>query len=133
LEKFPLSSKILIVEDNPDTRDLLALYLRKAGFLVVIAVDGQEGLSMAKAEKPDAILTDLMMPNLDGLEMVRRLRSDADTARIPIVIATAHGKLLDERFTGADQVILKPFDLNHLARTIKEMILQSLIKQRLDS
>jgi DNA-binding response OmpR family regulator len=114
----------LVVEDNPDTRELLHLYFKNAGFTVVTASDGSEGLYMAKAEKPDLILTDLAMPKMDGMEMIRKLREAAETAPIPIVIFTAHGSVSvnDAKEAGADQVFYKPFDFEELVKVVRLMI-----------
>ena len=122
----PLSSKILVIEDNQDTLELLHLYFTNVGYTVVTAVDGAEGLYRAKAEKPDVIITDLSMPNMDGLEMLKQIRSDAETAHIPIAVFTAHGKeTLDTLKTaGADKVFLKPFDFDELATAIRVIVHQ---------
>jgi two-component system alkaline phosphatase synthesis response regulator PhoP len=119
-----LSAKILIVEDNQDSREVIHLYFTQAGFTVVTAVDGSEGLYMAKAEKPDLILTDLSMPNIDGLEMIKLLRADEETATIPILIFTAHGSVTAEQAqeAGADQVFYKPFDFDELVKIAKALI-----------
>lgn len=119
-----MSSKILIVEDNQDTRDLIHVYFKNAELSVVTAVDGSEGIYMTKAEKPDLIITDLAMPNLDGLEMIKNLRSDPDTASIPIIVFTAHGSVSPEKATncGADKVFYKPFDFDDLVAVVRTLI-----------
>jgi DNA-binding response OmpR family regulator len=123
-----MSNIILVVEDNPDTRELLHLYFKNAGFTVVTASDGSEGLYMAKAEKPDLILTDLAMPKMDGMEMIKKLREEAETAPIPIVIFTAHGSVTIEDATeaGADKVFYKPFDFDELVKVVKLMIQENI-------
>src|SRR5258706_11620125 len=84
-----MPKKILIIEDNIDTRDLLHLHLTTEGFTVVVAADGREGLYMAEAEHPDLIITDIDMPNIDGIELVKRLRSQSAFQNLPILVLTA--------------------------------------------
>jgi DNA-binding response OmpR family regulator len=121
-----LSSKLLVVEDNQDTRELIHHYFINAEFTVTTAVDGSEGIYMAKAEKPDLIITDLAMPNLDGMEMIKKLRDDPETATIPIIVFTAHGSVTPEEATeaGADRVFYKPFVFDELVRIVRVLIHQ---------
>lgn len=119
--------KILIVEDNLDTRELLHLYFTNAGYTVPTAVDGQEGLYLAKVEKPDLIITDVSMPNMDGLEMVKKIRADAETAEIPVLIFTALNAFTPEelRQSGATKIYYKPFDFDELRRVVREALGQA--------
>ncbi|MBI3652148.1 MAG: response regulator [Acidobacteria bacterium] len=119
-----MSFKILIVEDNKDTRELLHMYFTNAGFTVAMASDGGEGLYMAEAEKPDLIITDLSMPNIDGTEMIKQLRADSETAHIPILVFTAHGSATTDAAmeVGADQAFYKPFDFDELVNIVREML-----------
>src|SRR5258706_3350154 len=105
-------SKILVVEDNNDTRELLHIFFANAGFSVVEGSDGREGLYQAMVEKPDLIITDMAMPRLDGSEMIKRLRKEPDTADTPVLVFTAHGSVTPEivREAGADKAFYKPFD-----------------------
>ena len=82
--------KILLVEDNEMNRDMLSRRLERRGFQVVIAVDGQQGVDLAQAEKPDLILMDMSLPVLDGWEATRRLKGAPETQGIPIIALTAH-------------------------------------------
>ncbi|MBI3653673.1 MAG: response regulator [Acidobacteria bacterium] len=113
-----MSAKILVVEDTADTRELLHYYFTNAGYTVATAVDGSEGLYMAKAEAPDLIITDISMPKVDGLEMIRQLRADPDVAHIPILVFTAHGSAASEEIleSGADQIFYKPADFDEMAK-----------------
>ena len=122
-----MSFKILVVEDNSDTRELLHLYFTNAGYLVPTAVDGREGLYMAKVEKPDVIITDMTMPNMDGVEMIRQIRADAETSNIPILIFTALSSLSNEDpiEAGANRVFFKPFDFDELIKIVREMLEQA--------
>jgi two-component system, cell cycle response regulator DivK len=83
-------SKILLVEDNEYNREMLTKRLQRAGFAVVAAADGREGLDMARSEAPDLIVMDLDLPEIDGWEATRRLKANPATSRIPVIALTAH-------------------------------------------
>src|SRR5918997_4060466 len=91
-----MAHTILVVDDTVDTRELLHLYLTGEGFTVLIAADGGEGLYRSRADRPDLIITDINMPNLDGISMIRQLRAEAETARIPVIALTAYGREFTE-------------------------------------
>jgi DNA-binding response OmpR family regulator len=116
--------KILVVEDNQDTRELLHFYFTNAGYTVPTAVDGQEGLRIAKAEHPDLILADLSMPKMDGIEMIKQIRLEPEAAKTPIVIFTAHRTLTREGAlkVGADQVFHKPVNFDELGEAVRAML-----------
>ncbi|WP_207260825.1 response regulator transcription factor [Desulfovibrio sp. Huiquan2017] len=119
------AQKILVVEDHRDTRELLKYNLTTAGFDVAAAEDGQLGLSLAHAFKPDIILLDLMMPGTDGLEVCRQLKGDPATARIPVIMLTAKGEEVDKIVgleLGADDYVVKPFSPRELALRIKAIL-----------
>ena len=82
--------KILIVEDNEENRDSLSRRLQRRGFAVIIAEDGKAGVAMARSEKPDLILMDMNMPELDGWEATRQLKAAAETKDLPVIALTAH-------------------------------------------
>ena len=82
-------SKILIIDDDADIVEAMRLVLEKRGYQVTIAVDGNEGLSKARSEKPDAIILDVMMPGLDGFEVARELKGNSQTREIAILMLTA--------------------------------------------
>jgi two-component system, chemotaxis family, chemotaxis protein CheY len=119
--------KILIVEDTLDTRELLHYYFTNAGYSVSTAVDGQEGLYMVKTEKPDLIITDVSMPNMNGTEMIRHIRSDGEIAHIPILVFTAVSSSTEEELSraGANRVFHKPFDFNELQKIVRGLPRQS--------
>jgi DNA-binding response OmpR family regulator len=119
--------KILVVEDTADTRELLHLYLTKEGFEVILATDGGEGLYRAQADRPDIIITDITMPNLDGGAMIRQLRLDADFAHLPIIAMTAYGKgFCDDAIeAGATDTIQKPFEFGPFIALVKSLLKQS--------
>jgi two-component system chemotaxis response regulator CheY len=119
-----VSSKILIVEDSTDARDMLALLFDMEGYSVATAEDGREGLRRASAESPDLIVTDINMPHIDGTEMIRRLRAEPGSSRVPIIVMTAYGDDIAERAvrSGADRALTKPVDYDLLLETIKDLI-----------
>jgi two-component system cell cycle response regulator DivK len=106
-----MEKKILVVEDDPDNRRIVAKVLAVAGYHVVEATDGLEALSQAQVERPDLILMDLALPNLDGWEATRRLKGDPQTHGIPVVALTAVAMRGDEeeaRAAGCDDYLSKP-------------------------
>jgi DNA-binding response OmpR family regulator len=119
-----MSNKILIVEDITDTRELLHLYFTNAGFVVATATDGGEGIYMANSELPDIILTDLSMPNMSGVEMIKHLRSQLETAKVPILVFTAYGSGTTEQAieAGATQAFYKPFDFDELVEVVHQLL-----------
>jgi two-component system cell cycle response regulator DivK len=109
--------KILIVEDNELSRDMLSRRLRRKGYEVLVATDGQEGIAMAQRELPDLVLMDLSLPDLDGWEATRRLKKDAKTQHIPVIALTAHAMSGDREKAidaGCDEYDTKPIDLRRL-------------------
>ena len=88
-------AKILLVEDNEYNREMLTKRLERAGFSMVTAVDGREGLQMASSEQPDLILMDLDLPEIDGWEATRRLKENEVTSSIPVIALTAHAMQQD--------------------------------------
>jgi CheY-like chemotaxis protein len=118
-----LAFTILIVEDHTSTREGLAKLLEYAGYSVLSAEDGQQGFMVACEQPPDLILTDMMMPIIDGTEMIRRLRATTECKDIPVVVLTAFGdKALEAARAGANEVIGKPIDPQTLLRTIQTLL-----------
>jgi DNA-binding response OmpR family regulator len=119
--------KILVVEDNKDTRELLHVYFSNANFAVLTAVDGEEGIHKATTDHPDAILTDLSMPKMNGIEMIKVLRRQPETSNIPILVFTARGYATTKEAmeAGADQTFYKPFDFDALVEVIRELLANS--------
>ncbi len=123
-----MGRSILIVEDDREIRDLLAHYLRKEGFCPAVAPDGETGLSRARAGRPDLVLLDILLPGMDGLEVLRRLRAGAETARIPVIVLTAKGDETDRVVgleLGADDYIPKPFSPREVVARIKAVFRRS--------
>src|SRR5437667_11215553 len=121
-----LSGKtILIVEDERDVVDLLALNLRKAGFTISIAADGAVGLEKARSEKPAFIILDLMLPKMPGLEVCKILKSDPGTRHIPIMMLTAKAEEIDRIVGlefGADDYVTKPFSPREVILRIQAIL-----------
>ncbi|MGR3278093.1 response regulator [Acaryochloris marina NIES-2412] len=120
------TKKILLIDDDTDIQTLTEMGLTlSANWVVLLASSGQEGIEIATAESPDAILLDVMMPDMDGPETLKELRSHPQTQSIPIIFLTAKAQAKDQHTlyaAGADGVITKPFDLNTLATQISDFL-----------
>jgi len=117
-------SKILIVEDDRSLADVIAYNLRQAGYDVLSAYDGQDGLSQAQLKSPELVVLDLMLPVIDGLEVCRRLRADASTRDMLVLMLTAKAEESDELIgfsLGADDYVTKPFSVKVLLERIKAL------------
>jgi two-component system cell cycle response regulator DivK len=115
-------AKILIVEDNPMNRDMLSRRLIRAGHSVLMAADGRQGIETAMREMPDLILMDMSLPEIDGWEATRRLKSDKLTRRIPVIALTAHAMSSDRQRcmeAGCDDYDTKPVDFQRLTAKIQ--------------
>lgn len=115
-------AKILIVEDNPMNRDMLSRRLIRSGHLVLMAGDGRQGITSAQNECPDLILMDMSLPEIDGWEATRRLKSDKATRRIPVIALTAHAMSSDRQKcmeAGCDDYDTKPVDYQRLTAKIQ--------------
>jgi CheY-like chemotaxis protein len=110
-------AKILLVEDNEMNRDMLSRRLERRGFTVVMAVDGESGVTMAQSEQPDLVLMDMSLPVIDGWEATRRIRSAPGTATLPIIALTAHAMDGDREKAieaGCNDYDVKPIDFPRL-------------------
>lgn len=117
--------RILIVEDNEVNRDMLSRRLTRRGYEVILAIDGQEGISMAQTQNPDLILMDMSLPVLDGWEATRRLKASPETQQIPIIALTAHALMSDrdQAFeVGCDDYETKPIDFPRLLEKLEARI-----------
>jgi CheY-like chemotaxis protein len=118
-------TKVLLVEDHPDIRHVLRVQLEWMGFAVIIAKNGKEGVETAIAEKPDLILMNSLMPEMDGWQATRILRVNPETKEIPILAATAMSQPVDIQTwidAGCNDYIVKPFTSDELQRKIKALI-----------
>lgn len=117
--------RILVIEDEADLREVLSYNLTREGFTVSTAANGGEGLRLARERKPDLILLDLMLPDVDGLEVCRRVRSEPDLARTAIIMVTAKGEETDVVIglgLGADDYVAKPFSVKELIARAKAVL-----------
>lgn len=117
--------RLLYVEDNEMNRDMLSRRLQRRGFEVLIAVDGEQGVAMAVAEKPDLILMDMSLPVLDGWQATRRLKAAPDTKGIPVIGLTAHAMATDRDKcieAGCDDYDTKPVELGRLLEKIERLL-----------
>jgi two-component system cell cycle response regulator DivK len=118
-------SRILLIEDNEMNRDMLSRRLERKGFEVVIAVDGQQGLDMARNNTPDLILMDMSLPVLDGWETTRQLKADNETSKIPVIGLSAHAMAGDREKAmkaGCDDYDTKPVELPRLLDKIESFL-----------
>ncbi|MBN2058011.1 MAG: response regulator [Candidatus Saganbacteria bacterium] len=118
-----MAKKILIIEDYPATAEMIANILRSEGLDILTAVDGTSGLEKAKQNQPDLILLDIMMPEMSGFEVCEKLKVDAKTANIPIIIVSVRStdeNIKKGKSLGAIEYIPKPFDPFKLVEIIKK-------------
>ena len=117
-------AKILLVEDNEMNIDMLTRRLRHRRYEVAVAVNGREALEKARSERPDVILMDVELPDIDGWEVSRRLKADPETAAVPIIAVTAHA-MAEHRdkslAAGCDEYETKPIDINSLVEKITRL------------
>lgn len=119
-------NRILIVDDEPDIVAALQVRLEQENYECLTAYDGNGGLELARAQKPDLIILDIMLPNLDGYKVCRLLKFQKELQRIPIIMLTARDKVEDRLLgeqTGADYYMTKPFSMDKLVATIKHFLL----------
>jgi two-component system, chemotaxis family, response regulator PixH len=115
-------TQILVVEDLPSTRELISSYLRKFGYKVIEASNGKEALKVAIEQKPDLVITDIVMPEMNGLELCRMLKKDASTQHIRVIICSAKDREIDRFWglrQGVDVYITKPFTEGEIVETVK--------------
>jgi CheY-like chemotaxis protein len=117
--------KILLVEDNEMNRDMLSRRLERKGYQIVMAVDGAEGVSMAKSEAPDLILMDMSLPVLNGWEATGKIKQDPETQAIPVIALTAHAMASDREkalSAGCEDYDTKPIELPRLLEKIETLL-----------
>ena len=118
-----MTVKILVADDEQEIRDLLDNFLKEQGYEVILAADGEQALQLAATENPQAIILDVRMPGLDGLEVCKRLKENEETKFIPVIFITGfEDNKLDALDMGADDFVNKPFDMIELAIRVKSVL-----------
>ena len=118
-------ARVFVVDDEPDMVDLLATILKADGFEVETDIDGRSALARMLAEPPDLVLLDLMMPDLDGMELLKLLRLDSKGADVPVLVVSARTGHQDQLGTlqlGANAYICKPFSPRELVRQVRQLL-----------
>ncbi len=118
-------AKILLVDDEPNIREVVSLYLRRDGHVVIAAADGEEALRLYRQTRPDLVVLDLMLPKVSGLEVCRRLGAEAPDRRVPLIMLTARGEEEDRIVglsLGADDYVVKPFSPRELAARVEAVL-----------
>jgi two-component system, cell cycle response regulator DivK len=120
-----MTQRILVVEDTEDNRRIVRDLLSSVGYEVIEAVDGAEGVATAQSERPDLILMDIQLPEIDGYEATRRIRAISELARVPIIAVTSYALSGDEekaRAAGCDGYLAKPFSPRQLLAKVREYL-----------
>ena len=119
--------KILVVDDSDDTREMMAKLLELESFTVVTAEDGRKGFDTARAEHPDIIITDINMPDINGIEMIKMLRNESEFSNIPIMAITAYGHSVAAEAieAGANHASTKPIEFDSLMGGIRQLLAES--------
>ncbi len=120
-----MAESIVVIDDEEDIRELIHYNLSKEGYVVTCAVSGEEGVELVQGIKPDLVILDLMLPGIDGLEVCRRLKSDAKLKSIPIVMVSARGEepdVVSGLELGADDYVSKPFSPKVLIARVKSVL-----------
>ena len=123
---MPDKRRVLCIEDEPEMIDLIRLILKRKGFEVMGAVGGQEGLDTVRREKPDLVLLDLMMPDVDGWEVYRQMKADDELKSIPVVVVTAKAQSIDKvlglHIAKVDDYVTKPFGPTDLLDSVDRVL-----------
>ena len=127
-----MAERILVVDDSRELRTVLSAQLKKLGFEVKVAVDGEDGIRNAREFKPDLIIMDIMMPKLDGLKATKQMREDPKLAHTPIILLSALGEeqdVVEGIEAGADEYLVKPFRQGELAAKVRILLRRSSISR----
>ncbi len=119
------AAKVLLVEDDPVILRLLEVNFELEGYDVVLAHDGAEGIALAREERPDLVISDIMMPNVSGIELVQALKGDEATAAIPVILLSAKAQSADVKAgleAGADDYVTKPFEPLELVDRVQALL-----------
>jgi DNA-binding response OmpR family regulator len=120
-----VSATILVVDDDPVILQLLQVNFEMEGFTVITAADGKEGVERTRLDRPDIVVSDVMMPRMSGLELVAELKADPDTASIPVLLLTAKAQqtdVVDGLAQGADDYVTKPFEPLDLVDRVNRLL-----------
>jgi DNA-binding response OmpR family regulator len=123
-----MALSVLVVDDDPVILRLLQVNFELEGIDVATAVDGEEGLKMAQSDRPDLVISDIMMPKVNGLELLAALRSSPDTASMPVILLSAKAQVADVQRgleLGADDYVTKPFDPLELIDRVYKVLAKS--------
>ena len=128
-----MADKILVADDEQEIRSLLDEFLKEEGYDVFLAADGNQALQLAETENPQAIILDIKMPGLDGIEVCKRLKESEQTRYIPIIIITGFAdNKLDALDMGADDFVNKPFDMVELSIRVRSVLRIRHLKDELE-
>jgi two-component system alkaline phosphatase synthesis response regulator PhoP len=128
--------RILVVDDEIYIVHILDFSLGMEGYEVLTALDGEQAIEKARAEKPDLIVLDIMMPKLDGYETCKRLKADPETKEVPVILLSAKGRNVDQKVgfeVGADDYITKPFSPRKLVERINAILGHGTSQQRMQA
>jgi two-component system, chemotaxis family, response regulator PixH len=117
--------KVLVVEDTPAQMDLIKLYLNEGGYIVFTANNAKDGLAMLDSEKPDVVITDVVMEGMNGFEMCRAIKKNPETEKVPVIACTSRNTDLDRMWgmkQGVDAYIGKPFTSEELVRAVRSVV-----------
>ena len=120
-----VAARVLVVDDDPVIQRLLKVNFEMEGYVVLMANDGVDGLEKARAERPDIVVLDIMMPRMSGLDVTKALKADPDTASIPILLLSAKAQEADLRAgdeSGADDYLTKPFEPLLLLQRVEHLL-----------
>jgi CheY-like chemotaxis protein len=118
-------AKIVVAEDEPDIRELIAFTLRFAGHEVITGANGQEGFELAKQHKPDLVMLDVRMPKMTGYEACQNIKAEPEIAHIPVIFLSAKGQEAEIEqglAVGADEYLLKPFAPDQLTEQVRDVL-----------
>jgi DNA-binding response OmpR family regulator len=121
-------ARILSIEDHPEMRGLIQLIFERQGYHVISVKSGEFGLEMIKSLRPDVLLLDLMLPDIDGWEIYHEMKDDEDLAEVPVIIVSARSAKLDAKrgrqVIGNDRFVEKPFEVADLIKTVNSVLEQ---------
>ncbi len=130
-----MGSRILVVEDEKDLADLVAFNLRESGHEVLVAYDGATALAQIQQSRPDLVVLDVMLPDITGFEVCRRLRRSSATIRLPVIMLTAKGEEVDRIVgfeVGADDYVVKPFSPRELILRVEAILRRTVSPAEVD-